>query len=253
VRPCAGQGGRAGLAERGHFPRTPGATVIIWRGWRPRRLPEETLARCEVTILRADKRIRRLRSAARLAALSLAVFLPLGALADTVILTDGDELLGEVLSLDAEKLQLKDSYGKVLTVPRSRVRRIVFEATPPPLRVEVRIAAADDEADLLVNGAAVLERVAGLGSGWVDISEKLGGGNNQIRILVRNQRSGWAYRWELRVNGRVGVFSCGQIGIKGKGCACCGIDGAMTGEISAVDPVWLFVDRAAGTAEVVGR
>ncbi len=174
-------------------------------------------------------------------------------IADTVVLRDGSQISGEVLGLDSEKLTLRDPGGAVKLLLRSQISKVLFEPANPPLKIEVRCAAADDELDLLLNGDAVLERAGPLGTGWVDVSEKARNGNNEFRARVRNERTSWAYRWELRVNGKVTVFSCGQPGIKGKGCTCCGLRGDERGVIDRIDPIWVHVDRSVGKAEILGQ
>lgn len=186
------------------------------------------------------------------AAAALALGLPGSAFADTVVLVDGTEVTGEVLDLEGDALHLRDSRGNNVTISRARIARILFETPAPKMKVEVRAAAADDEVDLLLNGDAVVERAGSLGSGWTDVSDRLVQGNNRLQVRVRNERASWAYKWELRIRGKVTVFSCGQPGVRGKGCTCCGLSGSETGEIGPLDPVWLHVDRPSGTAEVVG-
>jgi len=192
-------------------------------------------------------------SLARWTALLVVLALSPVLLADTLVLLDGTEMTGEVLDLSAEVLHLRDTRGNLVTVNRSKIARILFVTPPPKLKVDLRCAAADDELDLLLNGDPVQERVGALGSGWLDVTDRLQQGNNQIQVRVRNERASWGYRWELRINGKVSVFSCGQPGTKGKGCTCCGMTGNETGEIGPLEPLWLHVNRAAGAAEVVGR
>jgi hypothetical protein len=197
------------------------------------------------------------RGSGRKACLALLVplilLVPATAHGDTVVLRDDTRLEGIVLALDEESIRLRTASGEVLQLPRERVARIVFDQPSPPLKVEVRCPMGDDEFDLLLNGDPVMENVALTASPWVDVSDRLQNGNNEFRPRIRNFRSTWAYRWQMRINGRVSVFSCGQPRLKGKGCSCCGLEGNERGTIEGLDPVWLHVDRALGTAEVLGR
>lgn len=159
---------------------------------------------------------------------------------------------GEVVSLDAEELVIRTADG-LQRLPRSDVRSIEFltgEPIPPPLKVEVRNVRSDDSIDLLLDDEVVIQD-AREGGRWIDLTPKLKNGNNPLRLRIRNDRGTWAYRWHLRINGRVTSMSCGVPYDRNNPCTCCGKTGLEKGVIDDLPIVWIFVDRESGRADVV--
>ena len=168
--------------------------------------------------------------------------------ADTIIRRNGSRLDGTVATVDAEFVDLQTSSGRI-RVPRADVASISFESAPP-MKVEIRNVNSDDALDVLVDGDVVI-RDARDGGEWVDITSRLKDGNTPVRLRIRNDRGGWAYRVHLRLNGQVIPLSCGTPHAAGQGCACCGKTGTEIGTIDDLPEVWIHVDRAQGRAEIL--
>lgn len=134
-------------------------------------------------------------------------------------------------------------------LPRSEVASVAFEAELPPLKVEIRNVRADDAADLLVEGEAIVVD-AREGGSWIDITPKLKEGNNRLGLRIRNDRGTWAYRAHLRINGVIVPLACGTPLKKDDPCTAFGHTGLETGTFE-VGPIWLHVDRALGRAELL--
>lgn len=181
-------------------------------------------------------------------AVALAVAAGVPTVADVVERRGGSRLEGTVVSLDAEALVL-DTGSSRLRIPRSELVSIVFVAAPA-LKVELKNVRSDDAVDVLLDGDEVL-RDAREGGSWVDLTDRLKDGNNALRLRVHNERGSWAYRLHLRVNGRVLPLECGAPGVAGAGCTCCGKTGRELGTIDDLPTVWIHVDRATGSAEVL--
>lgn len=172
--------------------------------------------------------------------------------ADTIARRDGSTVEGEVLSVDGQKIVMRTSSGTV-SLPRREVVSIHFsesEALLPPLKVEIRNIRSDDSVDVLVNDEIVL-REGREGGSWIDLTSRLKEGNNALRLRIHNDRGTWAYRLGLRVNGVVSTLSCGKPLDRSHPCRCCGKTGTESGIIEDLPIVWLFVDRQAGSAEIL--
>lgn len=132
---------------------------------------------------------------------------------------------------------------------RVDVASISFEAPVAPLKVEIRNVRADDAADLLVEGEAVVTD-AREGGSWIDITPRLKEGNNRLGLRIRNSRGTWAFRFHLRINGDVVPVACGTPLKPDDPCTAFGHTGLESGTIE-VGPIWLHVDRALGRAELL--
>lgn len=152
------------------------------------------------------------------------------------------------MSVDADSVVLETGSG-TKRLPRSDVVTVSFEAAAPPLKVEIRNVRADDSADLLVEGEAVVVD-AREGGSWIDITAKLKEGNNRLGLRIRNDRGTWAYRVHLRINGQVVPVACGTPLKREDPCTAFGHTGLETGTFE-VGPIWLNVDRALGRAELL--
>ncbi len=169
-------------------------------------------------------------------------------LADTILRRDGTRFEGTVVTVDSAFVVLQHSSG-TLRIQRADVASITFE-TVLPMKVEIRNVKSDDALDVLVDGDLVI-RDARDGGEWVDITSRLKDGNTQMRLRIRNDRGGWAYRVHLRLNGQVVPLACGTPHSAGEGCRCCGKTGTEIGTIDDLPEIWIHVDRAQGRAEVL--
>src|SRR5262245_41102223 len=118
--------------------------------------------------------------------------------ADTVVRRDGSRVEGVVASLDGVEFVVETPSGKV-RIPRGDVMSISF-ASLKPLKVEVRNVKSDDAVDVLVDGEPVI-RDARDGGEWIDITSRLKEGNTPIGLRIHNERGGWAYHVNFRLNG----------------------------------------------------
>jgi hypothetical protein len=173
----------------------------------------------------------------------------IGAHADTVIGTDGARREGQVVSVDAERVLLRVDTETV-EIPRSEVASIHFDPPAPALRVELRNVQSDDSVDVLLEDQMVLSRARDRGE-WIDLTRELKDGNNALRLRIHNDRSGWAYHLELRINGRITELSCGRPYDLNRPCRCCGKQGSELGVVDDLPTVWINVDRELGRAELL--
>ena len=166
--------------------------------------------------------------------------------ADRVTLADGSEILGRVVSLDAHVLVV-EVEGARRTVPRREVLRIELgEAPPPPLVARVKVAEADDEIRLLLDGEEIAPP-AQLRAEWFDLMTLLGDGPHHLTAEVVNQRGLRAWRWVLEAGGKKETFACGLTGRSG-----CTVDGKPA-DAQGTFPaggVWLYVKLSEGTIEL---
>jgi hypothetical protein len=171
--------------------------------------------------------------------------------ADTVVLRNGDQLEGTVVLVDDRQVTVRGEGGN-RNVPREQVQAIHFSgAAPlPPLKIELRSLGADDSIEVLLEDEVVFSAGHEQG-GWTDLTPALKDGNNELRLRIHNERGTWAYRLSLRINGRATQLACGTPRKLDKPCTCCGMKGWERGVIEGLEPIWLFVDRKAGTAEVL--
>lgn len=171
---------------------------------------------------------------------------PRAATADRVTLADGSEFLGRVVSLDSHALIVEVS-GARRTVPRPDVRRIEFgEAPPPPLVARVKVAEADDEVRLLLDGNEIAPP-AQLRAEWFDLTTLLGDGPHHLTAEVVNGRGLRAWRWVLEAGGQKETFACGLTGRSG-----CAQDGqpADAQGIFPAGGAWIYVNLSEGRIEV---
>jgi hypothetical protein len=174
-----------------------------------------------------------------------------GAGADTVVRRSGAQVQGEVVAVDDQAVVLR-TPSETLRIPRDDVESIHFSRSdpPPPLKVEIRNVRADDAVDVFLEDEVVLRDAREQGE-WIDISPRLKDGNNALRLRIHNHRGTWAYRLHLRINGTVTTLGCGTPLDLNGACHCCGKKGNEIGVIEDLPLVWLHVDRAKGTAEVL--
>ncbi len=190
----------------------------------------------------------RLPAALAIAVLLLAVVPVTSASTDRVVLRDGSELSGYVLSLDRELLVVELPGDERREIPRREVARIELgEEELPPLDAKVRVLAADDEVHLYLDGREVAAP-AELEAEWFDLAPLLADGANELTAEVVNVSGPWAYRWVLRAGGKKYTFACGLAGKsgcrRGKGAT-----GRERGTFFA-GRAWLYVHRTDGTIEV---
>lgn len=169
--------------------------------------------------------------------------------ADTIRLRDGRSVEGGLLRVDERSVVVRTDRGDV-RFDRALVAAIEFVPQRPPLKVELRNARSDDSIEVLLNDRPVVTGGGEMGA-WVDLTERLNGGNNALRLRIHNQRGSWAWALNLRINGKVQRLGCGMPNDRERPCRCCGMTGFETGTIDDLPPIWLFVDRDAGTAEVL--
>lgn len=179
---------------------------------------------------------------------ALAVLLVTASRADEVVRRDGVKIRGTVVSVDADSVTVRTSSGP-RTLARADVASILFGAIHP-LRVEIRNVSSDDALDVLLDGEPLIAD-ARVGGEWIDITGKLKDGNNALALRIHNDRGPWAYRFDIRINGRVFPVGCGTPRASGPGCRCCGKSGNEIGVIDDLPPVWINVDRAQGRAEIL--
>ena len=177
-----------------------------------------------------------------------ALVAPTVASADTVIRRDGSQIEGSVVSLDASAVILTTSSG-TMRVPRADVATISFTDVKP-MKVEIRNVKSDDAVDVLVDGDEVI-RDARDGGEWIDITSRLKDGNTPLRLRVHNDRGGWAYHLNVRLNGQVVPIECGTPMSAGRGCKEFGKTGTEVGIIDDIPPIWIHVDRTSGRAEIL--
>lgn len=182
--------------------------------------------------------------------LLLCVFLSVPVLAvDAVVLTDGSEYEGTVISLDKDRLIFDLFDGTRKKFPRRDLSAIYFseEEKPKPIDVKVRVLAEDDEVMIFLNEEPIAT-AAELTSSWISIGERLGEGSNRIRAEVQNKTSFWAYRWVIEAGGERYTFSCGLP--RKSGCTQDGASGNEKGTMPA-GAGWIYVHRNDGSVEVV--
>lgn len=171
-----------------------------------------------------------------------------GAFADEVVKRAGGKVEGTVLRVDQKVVLVRTTAGD-LEIPREQVESVRFSSSTPPLKVEIRNVRSDDAIDVLLDDQVVMAE-AREGGSWVDLTSMLKEGNNPLRLRIRNARGTWAYRLNLRINGEVSTLGCGTALRSDDPCRCCGKTGLETGVIDDLPIVWIWVDRAAGRAEV---
>jgi hypothetical protein len=89
---------------------------------------------------------------------------------------------------------------------------------PPikPARYSIRISNIDDEGTCKVNGDNVKTVGFYQDSGWVDITNKLHSGKNEIKFKVLEKGGGYAYHFGVQKNGTtIWQEKCGEVGKKG--------------------------------------
>jgi hypothetical protein len=166
--------------------------------------------------------------------------------ADHVTLADGSELAGRVVSLDAHVLVVEVD-GARRTIRRREVRRIELgDAPPPPLVARVKVAEADDEVRLLLDGEEIAPP-AQLRAEWFDLMTLLDDGPHHLTAEVVNQRGMRAWRWVLEVGGTKETFACGLTGRSG--CTADGKPADAQGTFPA-GGVWLHVRLSEGLIEL---
>jgi len=81
---------------------------------------------------------------------------------------------------------------------------------------KIRITNIDDKGECSVNNHKVASVNYYGDTGWVDISNKLHNGDNEIEFKVKNEKEGYTYYFGFMENGMVKwEKSCGQVGRKG--------------------------------------
>ena len=190
----------------------------------------------------------RLRRSSFVALGLLACAATVSAIADTVLRRDGSRFEGSVRSVDDSVVFLETSSGP-MRFSRGDVASIVF-ASIKPVRVEVRNVRSDDSVDVLVDGVEVI-RDARDGGEWIEITPRLKEGNTALRLRIHNDRGGWAYHVNVRLNGTVVPISCGTPLSAGHGCKENGKTGDELGTIDDLPEIWIHVDRALGRAEIL--
>lgn len=168
------------------------------------------------------------------------------AAADRVTLADGSELLGRVVSLDAHVLVVEVEGARRTVARRDLLRIELGEAPPPPLVARVKVAEADDEVRLLLDGEDIAPP-AQLRAEWFDLMSLLDDGPHHLTAEVVNQRGIRAWRWVLEVGGKKETFACGLTGRSG--CTADGRPADAQGTFPA-GGVRLYVKLSEGTIEV---
>jgi hypothetical protein len=173
------------------------------------------------------------------------------AVADTVVKQNGQELEGELLSVNDAWVVLKTG-GNNIRLSRESVAAIRFgrQQPAPVLKVELRNVRSSDAIDVLLEETVVI-RDGRVGGVWVDLTPKLKSGNNRLRFRIRNEHAGWGYHLQLRINGEVETIGCGLPPAFKDPCRCCGKIGNEKGTIDDLPPLWIYVDEAGGTAELI--
>jgi hypothetical protein len=173
------------------------------------------------------------------------------AVADTVVKLGGQELEGELLSVNESWVVIRVG-GNNIRLSRAAVAAIRFghEPSDPPLKVELRNVKSSDAIDVLLEEQVVI-RDGRSGGVWVDLTPELKSGNNRLRFRIRNEHAGWGYHLQLRINGDVETIGCGEPPAFKDPCRCCGKLGNEKGIIDDLPPVWIYVDKEAGTAELI--
>ena len=192
------------------------------------------------------------RFSLRTALLMLPVLLlTVAASADVVVRRDGRELTGDLLSVDDAWVVLR-SEGNNIRIARPDVAAIRFggEDSRPAMKVEIRNVRSSDAIDVLLEDEVVI-RDARVGGLWVDLTPRLKSGNNKLRFRIRNDHAGWGYQLHVRINGAVETIGCGQPPAFRDPCQCCGKLGNEKGVIDDLPPVWIYVDSAEGTAQLI--
>ncbi len=165
---------------------------------------------------------------------------------DRVVLADGSEYTGRVVTLDAHTLAIEVD-GARRTFPRRDVRRIELgDAPSTALVARVKVAEADDELRLMLDGKE-LAPPAQLRAEWFDLAPLLGDGPHHLTAELTNRRGMRAWRWVLEAGGKKESFACGLVGRSG-----CTADG-QTAEAQGTFPaggVWLYVKLSEGRIEL---
>jgi hypothetical protein len=165
---------------------------------------------------------------------------------DRVVLRDGTELEGRLVSVDEAVAIVDVEGGGREHVDRDRLARIEFGEAAPALSARVKVYEADDEVTLYLDGIP-LAAPADLAGGWIDLAPLLQEGPNLLTGEVFNDGGTWAYRWVLEVDARKYRFTCGLA--HKSGCRRGGLSERARGEMPA-GRAWLFVDRRSGDIEV---
>ena len=155
-------------------------------------------------------------------------------------------------SLDHEQLHFRDTSGRRVRIDRAQVQIIRLTPTAaddPYLKVELRPVSANDSMDVSLNGEFLWEDVRG-SKAWLDITDQIKTGNNELRLRIHNDRASWSYHLSLRVNGVVTSLRCGEP-LRSIPCRCCGMNGDETGVLNDLPSFWLHADRAQGTVELL--
>ena len=162
---------------------------------------------------------------------------------ELIVLRDGSELRGRLIEVTLDHAALEVAGGGRQLIPRRNVARIEFgESVAPTIRARVRVAEADDEVQLYLDGAA-LGTTAELRAGWIDLASKLKQGANQITAEVSNTGGQWAYRWIVEAGGETKTLSCGLPGRSG--CKRDGGSGFEKGTVPA-GKVWIYYHQETG-------
>jgi hypothetical protein len=165
---------------------------------------------------------------------------------DRIVLADGSEYAGRVVALDAHTLAIEID-GARRTFPRREVRRIELgDALAPPLVARVKVAEADDELRLLLDGKE-LAPPAQLRAEWFDLAPLLGDGPHHLTAELTNRRGTRAWRWVLEAGGKKESFACGLVGRSG--CTADGREAEAQGTFPA-GGVWLYVKLSEGRIEL---
>ena len=179
----------------------------------------------------------------------VALAFAIGLRADTVIGTDGFQREGQVLSVDAERVLMRVDE-RTVEIPRSDVASIHFDPPPPPLKVELRNVQSDDSVDVFLEDRIVLSEARDRGE-WIDLTPSLKDGNNALRLRIHNDRAGWAYHINVRINGVITKLACGRPYDLNRPCRCCGKEGNEIGVLDDLPSIWIYVDRAQGRADIL--
>lgn len=189
---------------------------------------------------------RRIGRALAVLWLSAAIAAAFAVAADLVVLRDGSEMTGTVISVDSHRVVLERDGGRRTTIPRREVARIEFGVEPPaPLRVTVSVREADDRLELLLDGRPVAPYEE-LRAGRVDIGPRLDDGAHLLEAVVINEDGPWSYSWTVDLGERRISLACGRRGRAS--CVKPGHGAQDTGRLPG-GKVWLYVDRDAGTVE----